>query len=305
MELLQLHYFRKVAKLEHMTKAAQELHIAQPALSKTISRLENELGVPLFDRKGRNIRLNDYGKTFLKKVDIALTALEAGQIEVQDLAGLERGRVSVATTTHKCFSDILGSFIASNPDVKLQITQASEKEKVQQLLNGEIDFCITFPPIEQTGIEGFSFPAEETLLAVPYSHRLANQSNINLSELANDPFICIKQGNPFRGMTDEFCRMAGFNPNIICEVDELSAIIHFLRTGIGVAFLPETLVDKVEASFRLLRIKNPVCQRTYQIAWQKDRYISLAGRKFREFFIQRFTESLKHSYTQRYDNHIK
>ena len=71
-ELLQLHYFLKVAKLEHMTKAAQELRIAQPALSKTIARLEEDLGVPLFDRKGRNIRLNSFGKVYLKKVEMAL-----------------------------------------------------------------------------------------------------------------------------------------------------------------------------------------------------------------------------------------
>lgn len=290
MELLQLQYFLKVAKLEHMTKAAQELRIAQPALSKTIARLEEDLGVPLFDRKGRNIRLNSFGKVYLKKVEMALTLLEDGRREVEDLAEIERGRVYLATTTHKCFSDVIGSFISLHPDVKLQITQASEKEKVQQLRNGEIDFCITFPPIEQTGIEGLSFLTEKILLAVPPTHRFANRSSIDLSEVADEPFICIKRGNPFRDMTDEFCQKAGFTPNIICEVDEHSAVGHFLRMGIGVAFMPETLIDKIETSFHLVHIDDPICQRTYQIAWLEGRYMSVAERKFRDFFVQSFTE---------------
>lgn len=293
MELLQLQYFRKVARLEHMTKAAQELHIAQPALSKTISRLEKELGVPLFDRKGRHISLNEYGKTFLHKVESALTTLEEGRMEVQDLAGMERGRISLATTSHKCFSEIIGSFIISNPDVKLQITQASEKEKVQQLRNGDIDFCITFPPIEETGIEGLSFPSEEILLAVPHTHRFANRKNITLRELSDDPFICIKQGNSFRNMTDEFFRTAGFNPNIMCEVDEHSAVIYFIRVGIGVGFLPETLIEKGEKLYHTLHIDQPVCQRTYQIAWLKGRYLSLAARNFRDFLVRDFTDLLR------------
>ncbi|MBD1380643.1 LysR family transcriptional regulator [Metabacillus arenae] len=289
MELLQLHYFRTVAKLEHMTKAAQELRIAQPALSKTIARLEEDLGVPLFDRHGRNIQLNSFGKAFLKKAEMALMLLEEGRREVEDLAGMERGRVFLATTTHKCFSDVIGSFITLHPDVRLQITQASGEEKVQQLQNGEIDLCITFPPIEQKGIEGLSFLTEEILLAVPHTHRFANRSNIDLSEAAGDPFICIKKGNPFREMTDEFCQLAGFTPNIICEVDEHSAIGHFIRLGIGVAFLPETLIEHFETSLHLVHINHPICQRTYQIAWLEGRYMSVAARKFREFVVQSFT----------------
>jgi DNA-binding transcriptional LysR family regulator len=93
LELLQFNYFQTVARLEHMTKAAEELHIAQPALSKTISRLESDLGVPLFDRHKRNIMLNAFGRIFLEQVEIALNALEEGKRRVVEEAGLEKGRV--------------------------------------------------------------------------------------------------------------------------------------------------------------------------------------------------------------------
>lgn len=288
-ELLQLHYFRRVAELEHMTKAANELHIAQPALSKTISRLEEDLGVPLFDRTGRQIRLNVFGKAFLKKVEAALQALEDGRKEIEDLAGLERGRVFVATTTHKCFSDAIGEFITRHPDARLHISQAPEPEKIEKLSKGELDLCITFPPITHPDIEGISFLTEEILLAVPRTHPFAGRSSVILKEAVNEPFICLKSENPFRAMTDEFCREAGFEPNIICEVDEHSAVAHFLRTGIGIAFLPETLLEKINPSFHVLHIEQPVCRRTYQIAWLKNRYLSGAAREFRDFIVQRFT----------------
>jgi len=288
MELLQLQYFRKVAELEHMTKAAEELHIAQPALSKTISRLEEDVGVPLFDRKGRQIRLNAYGKAFLRKVETALQALEDGQKEVEDMAGLERGRVYVATTTHKCFSDAIGDFIARRPGARLHISQASEAEKTEKLRRGELDLCITFPPIQLPDIEGAAFLTERIMLAVPLGHPFAGRGSIRLAEAAAEPFICIKPENPFREMTDEFCRQAGFAPNVVCEVDEHSAVGHFLSTGIGIAFLPETLLEKFDAPFHVLEIEEPECLRTYQIAWAKNRYLSAAAKEFRDFIVQRF-----------------
>lgn len=290
MELLQLQYFRTVARLEHMTKAAEELRIAQPALSQTIARLEADLGVPLFDRKGRSITLNMYGKAFLKKVEAALALLEEGRAEVADLAGMEGGRVFLSTTTHKCFTDVIGSFIPHHPKIKLQITQASTRDKIKQLRSGDIDFCITFPPLQEEGIDGVSFLTENIHIAVPLSHRLADRPSVNLSELADDPFICIYAANPFRQMTDAFCEQAGFVPNVVCEVDELSAVVHFLRTGIGVAFLPETLFEGQELGFRLIRLENPDCRRTYQIAWLKERYLSVAARTFRDYVVDYFQD---------------
>src|ERR671935_1288427 len=91
MDLLQLHYFRTVARLEHVTRAAEELRVAQPALSRTIARLEAELGVPLFDRLGRRLALNRFGAAFLVRVDRALGELEEARRELQDSAGLARG----------------------------------------------------------------------------------------------------------------------------------------------------------------------------------------------------------------------
>ncbi|GJM70035.1 hypothetical protein HMSSN036_22510 [Paenibacillus macerans] len=155
MELLQLQYFRTVARLEHMTKAAEEIRIAQPALSQTIARLEADLGVPLFDRNGRHIKLNGYGKAFLKKIEPALALIEEGRAEVADLAGLEGGRVFLSTTTHKCFTDVIGSFIFRHPKARLQITQVSTLDKIKQLRSGDIDFASPSLRCRKKALKGF------------------------------------------------------------------------------------------------------------------------------------------------------
>ena len=115
MELQQLRYFLTVARLEHMTRAAEELHITQPSLSITISRLEESLGVPLFDRYRRQIKLNEFGKAFLRRVERIFDELEEGKRELLDLAGLEHGTVSVASTSMGILKDLIDSFLTQYP----------------------------------------------------------------------------------------------------------------------------------------------------------------------------------------------
>ncbi|PLR76243.1 LysR family transcriptional regulator [Bacillus sp. V3-13] len=291
MELLQLKYFQTVARLEHMTKAAEELHIAQPALSKTIARLEKDVGVPLFDRQKRQIRLNAFGKIFLKQVEIALLALEEGQRQVLDQAGLERGRFFLATTNHKCDAEVVGSFLSLHPNINLRLTQIpTEEEKLKLLQNGEVDFCITSFPIAHAEIESIPFLTEEIFLAVPPTHAFVNRQSINLSEVANEPFIGLKEGNSFRELTNGFCREAGFEPTISCEVDEFAVISNFVQTGMGVAFLTGTAKEK-DPSLTLIPINQPFCQRSFRLIWLKNHYLSQAALTFRDFLIQYYIDA--------------
>jgi DNA-binding transcriptional LysR family regulator len=128
MDLLQLHYFQTVARLEHVTRAAEERRVAQPALSKTIARLEAELGVPLFDRRGRRVALNAGGRAFLRHVHRVFREVEDGRQELADLAGLARGTVTVAATTLRLLPDLLGAFLERHPGGKFLLTQASTAE---------------------------------------------------------------------------------------------------------------------------------------------------------------------------------
>ncbi|SDD83850.1 DNA-binding transcriptional regulator, LysR family [Paenibacillus sp. UNCCL117] len=289
MELLQLRYFRTVARMEHMTKAAQELLIAQPALSKTISRLEEDVGVPLFDRHGGRIRLNTFGKVFLDKVEKALALLEEGKKEVSELAGLEQGSIHLATSTLDRLSDALGEFLALHPEVNFKITQTSMEEMAQLVEAGGVDLCFTPLPIDRPDISTVSVLKEEVYLAVPQGHRLAGRKSIRLSELAEDPFIGYKEGFPFQKMNDLFFQEAGITPNFVCRVDEPAGIASLVRTGLGVALVGNC--GGPSSAMSLLRIESPVCQRNFQIIWHEKRYLSLAARRFRDFLIKYFAQA--------------
>ncbi|MEF2965753.1 LysR family transcriptional regulator [Paenibacillus sp. M1] len=291
MELLQLHYFRTVARLEHMTKAAEELQIAQPALSKTISRLEADLGVRLFDRHNRQIRLNTFGKAFLKKVDAALTALDEGRREVADLAGLARGSIAIATNSLHRLAEVVGAFRAMYPEVDIRILQVppAQGEEMNRLLEaGDVDLCFGASAMNRPGIcEQVAWEAE-VFLAVPSGHRLERESGIALTEAAGETFIEYKQGHPFRSDNEGFCRLAGIQRNVMYEVEDPESLKSLVIAGLGVAFMP---VDKRRAKdpqFTLLPIKSPSCRRRYFVSWVDKRYVSQAAEQFKQFLVTYF-----------------
>jgi DNA-binding transcriptional LysR family regulator len=291
MDLLQLRYFQTVARLEHVTKAARQLSIAQPSLSQTIARLEEELGVPLFDRKGREIRLNQFGAVFLQRVERIFGELEDARHEIADLAGMEHGRIALAVVIPQILPDLLRSFLADHPYVSFRLFHQHSSQTVQQQLEqGEIDLCITSPPIEQAGIGWTSLMKEEIYLMVPPDHRLADHTSIHLREVEHEPFVSLKPGNTMRDLTDNCCRQAGFVPRVAFEGDEPSTLRGLVTAGLGVAFISELVLRTVADPSVIvpLRIEEPRCDRIIGLAWRKEHYLSQAAQYFRDFVVQYF-----------------
>lgn len=289
MELLQLKYFQTVARLQHMTRAAHELSIAQPSLSQTIKRLETEIGVPLFDRKGRRIKLNSYGKLFLEKTEMALSILQEGRREVSDLAKVKQDRISLAVMRTPIIPDLLSKFREKHPLVRFRVKQISQTAIGRQLENGDIDVCIT--PYRQEGEDRFNrlkLMTDEIYLVVPKSHRLAGKTSVNLQDIAQEPFI-LKAGGAFRETTDAYCRIAGFQPDIAFEVDDSLSIRGLVREGLGVAFFSSlTLRTIKDSSIIPLRISQPHCFRTISLVWNEERYHSQIAVLFQQFVIRYF-----------------
>lgn len=290
MELLQLQYLLTTARHEHMTKAAEELCISQPALSKTIARLEEELGVPLFDRVNRQIRLNDFGKSFCAKVEKALALLEEARQEVKDMAGLERGSIAVATNSLRRLAGAVAAFRQRHPDVRFRIVQTApaDSEAMGRLLErGEVDVGFSATPLCRPGIGERTVLTAEVHLAVPSGHRLADRRRIALREAAEEPFIEYKEGHPFRAVNDAICERAGIRRRIVCEAEEPEAVDQLLRAGLGVALVPVCAGDG-QAEYPLLRLGEADNRRDYVTAWREGRYLSEAARAFMDFLDDYF-----------------
>lgn len=291
-ELLQLKYFQAVARLEHMTQAAEELGIAQPALSQTIARLEREVGVPLFERVGRGIRLNQFGKAYAQRVERIFLEIEQGQRELANIAGGTQGQVELALSvaTH-LLPDLLSAFRQDHPAIRFRLSQPDVTAIAQQLNRGTYDLCITSPPLRQSGVASISLLTEDIRLAVPTWHPFAHRSQIRLQEVAQEAFICLKPEHSLRQLTDSFCQQAGFRPQIVFESDGPSIVRGLIRAGLGIAFVPAlSWRGSVGPAVVEIPVEEPLCQRTIGLSWQTSRSLSRAAQQFREFVVHYFAQ---------------
>ncbi|WP_054940591.1 LysR family transcriptional regulator [Paenibacillus ihuae] len=295
MELLQLQYFLTVARLEHMTEAAHSLHVTQSSLSKTIGRLEADLGVPLFDRSGRSLRLNEFGISFLRRAERALFELEQGKQELRDLSSKEQSTLELAVTAASTLPNILRAFRNKQPNIHFHVQMLTTQEMVDRLLRGEVDFCLSSPSIEDEDIESIIVFNDPILVAVPKGHRLADRTSVTLAELRNEWFVGVKRGYGTRDLTDAVCKSSGFILNYVYEGDEPSRLVSLVEAEVGIAFIPGTARDS-RASLRYLEIEDPGMVREIALLWHKSRYISRAAHDFREVVLDYFaglSESIK------------
>lgn len=291
-DLLQLQYFRVVARVQHMTRAATELAISQPSLSKMIRRLEDELGIPLFEREGRAIRLNQFGHVWLEHVERLLNELDEGKRTLRDMAGLEAGDVKVVTASLSWLPDVLERFHTAYPSVRFQLVQRPLAEMLRLLETGTWDFGFLSIPLHQLGIVWQPLRTEEMGLIVPARHRLAERQQIALTEVANEAMIMETGGSGMRSLTDTFCSQAGFMPRIVYEIDDPSMIVAFVRANLGIAFAPallqRQLSDQGDQAVRFVRLSEPYCQHTFGMAWRAGHYLSQAARAFQHFVLTYF-----------------
>ncbi|GHC80421.1 LysR family transcriptional regulator [Streptomyces flavofungini] len=290
MDLLQLRYFQVVARYEHISRAAEELRVAQPSLSRTIARLEADLGSPLFDRQGRRIRLNQYGAIFLRHVDRALSELDDGRRALRDARDTGLGRVSVASETLLTITHVLGSFRATHPRADVRLFQSTADEMDRQLRAGEVDFCVASQPLTGADLESVELAREEVLLAVPRGHWLDGRESVTIPEIADEPFVTTRVGHWQRALLDRLFASEGLTPVLSCEGDEPGASQDMISAGLGIGLIPaisrqagtETVVPVA-----WVHLAVPDCHRVLTLVRNRDTYLSEAALKFREFITSR------------------
>ncbi|MGE8207166.1 LysR family transcriptional regulator [Heyndrickxia sp. NPDC080065] len=285
MEWHQIQYFQVVAKTQHITRAAEQLSISQPALSRAISKLEDDLGVQLFDRKGRNIKLNQYGKMFLNRVERSINEIEIGKQEIRDAIHPDHGTVSLAFLHSLGISfvpEIVSSFQNKFPDVKFCLNQAATQNVLEQIQMGEIDVALISDIQNFKEIIWKPLLTEELFLIVSIQHPLAKFDEVDLNEISEEPFIAFKNGYGMRTIIDNLCDQAGFSPKVVFEGEEIGTVAGLVAAKLGVSLVPDMKVlDK--AKVKLLRIKNPKCSRVIGIAWRQDRYLSPVTKRFIQY----------------------
>lgn len=291
MDIMHLRYFKTVADYEHITKAAEELHIAQPAVSKIIMGLEHELGVALFDRIGKKIVLNGNGKILLAYAERILQLMDGARNEILDRENKsDQGTVVLLSRVFSKFlPELVSGFKEAYPNIKLIIMQYTGNE--------EWDLCIdaSIKPLKNTHAQ--LLKKEELFLAIPKGHKFSGVKNIDLRELKDEAFISLRQGSSLYEVTKYYCNQAGFEPKIVLESDTPSTLRGIVPLGLGISFIPRIAwrgfcVDSVS----LAKIKKPHCVRYINLIMREKMYQSSAVRLFgayvMEFFQQMKTDMI-------------
>ncbi len=258
MEIQKLRYFQTVAKFQHMTKAAESICIAQPALTQAIKSLEGELGVPLFIKKGRNIVLTEFGKYLQNRLDSILPELDSIPKEIDQLNNRINKTVKLKImAASTLIINTIVKYRAKNPDIIFEFEQNDAKN--------DSDIIIYTNGASFEGNKTFvkrCVREEKIYLAVPSDSEYVNKDALDLSEVSKEEFIMFSNSRLFGVICNKFCSMAGFYPNVVFESDSPTAVQNIISTGTGVAFWPEYSWGKIKnKNVKLIPIANPVCKR--------------------------------------------
>ncbi|MER1959043.1 MAG: LysR family transcriptional regulator [Solibacillus sp.] len=292
MEMEQLQYFKTVATMQHMTRAAEVLAISQPALSKSIASIEQQLGVPLFSREGRSIYLNRFGELFLQSVDIILEEYERIREEFEDIIRPGSGEVSfgfIHTLGMEVVPELIAATTKQFPNMQFSLTQATSLNLLKRLEEGAIDLCLS-QKIESKviDIETEELFVEELFVIVPMTHPLAKQSAVKLEDVKNEPFIAIKKGNSLRHLVDELFLEAGIKLKTTFAAEEMHTVAGFVSAGMGISMIPNI---KGLDDYKVKRLKvDPPCYRSVGVSWAKNRYLPPAASEFKQYLVDYFNE---------------
>ncbi|WP_276352726.1 LysR family transcriptional regulator [Cohnella caldifontis] len=298
MEFRQLQYFVRVAKLQHVTKAAEELHVAQSAVSRQIHRLEEELGVQLFKQKGRNVQLTPVGQLFLRRAESLLTDLERAVTEIQEFLDPEVGEIRLGFP-HSLGIHLIPRAVAAfrklHPNVKFKFRQGSYPSLIRDVLEGEVDLAFISPfPEKYDQVAGEVVLTEELFAILPENHPLALEAAIDLSQLKDESFVLFSPGFSLRSLVWDACREAGFTPRIAFESEETDTIRGLVAAGMGVSLLPEMALYHTNSMMpAIVKLSRPHVTRTIGLIRRgKDKLPSVV-QMFHAFLLDYFKNEYK------------
>ncbi len=273
MDLLQLEYFVAVAKCEHMTQAALKLHISQPTLSQVIARLEKDLGVLLFDRHGKHLKLNENGKLLLERATFILSYIKNTESEFKKYAIDENNDIYIRMYGgHYIFSDLIKKFKDDYPYTRFHLL--SNEDAPQETLS--IGFINTWTD----SLNGVYLFDDEMRLLVSKKSPLANRSSVDLAELKTMDFINNTTGF-LKNITQPYCERAGFIPKFSYTAQNNTDVTMLIELDYGIAFWPKMALSEILTDhMAVVELRRPVCIRSMFLKFPEGRQLTVLEQTF-------------------------
>jgi LysR family hydrogen peroxide-inducible transcriptional activator len=271
MNLRDLKYLISVAKEQHFARAAEKSFVSQPTLSMQIKKLEDELGVQIFERSQKKFLITKIGEEIIKKAEIILREAE----EIKNLAQNSKdpfsGEIRIGafpTLASYFFPKVVGKISKKFPKLKLLLVEEKTETLLQKLKNGEIDAALIAIPCDDFGLEHQKIFEEDFLLAVSQNHELAKKKKIDKKEFRKKELMLLEDGHCLRDQALEACSMLGAFENQDFRASSLETLRQMVIAGVGITLIPEIAVKK-EDKISYLRIVNAP-KRRIGLYWRKS-----------------------------------
>jgi DNA-binding transcriptional LysR family regulator len=289
-----LRYFVEVARRQGFTRASESLHVTQPAISKAVKALEEELGTPLLLRERRRVQLTDAGRVVLERAQGVLDSLRVLQEEVVELAALRRGRLRIGVPPivgGAFFPPLLAEFHQAYPGIVLELREEGSRHIEALVTNRELDVGAVVLPTDERAFGTMPFARDQLCAVFHPGHPFARRRTLALRQLEGTPFVLYRPDFALHGHILEACRRSGFQPTVVGESSHWDFIVAMVAADIGVGLLPQTLCRQLDhRQVRSVRVTEPVIPWNVALIWRRDRHLppatrawlELAGRRLRD-----------------------
>jgi LysR family transcriptional regulator, hydrogen peroxide-inducible genes activator len=285
MELHQLRYFLSVARFGSFTRAAEHERISQPSLSQQIRKLEDELGIRLFDRLGRHIRLTTCGERFQEHARRVLSDLEDARRDVNAMLGLHTGPVFIGvipTVAPYILPQVLARCSKACPGITVNVVEDLTHALLKGVSEGELDLAILSLPVEAPELAAEPLMRDRMLLAVPKHHPLwRRRRRVTLDEVASERFLLLRDGHCFRDDVLQFCKRSRLDPHVVFEGGQFDTLVAMVAAGTGVTLLPEIARARYRhGDVGLIEFAPPQPTRTVGMVRAKGKFLTPAASAF-------------------------
>ncbi len=287
--LRQLRVFEAVAKHLSYSRAAEELHLTQPAVSMQIRQLEDVAGLPLFEQLGKKIHLTEAGKEFLHYSNSILQHLSEAETMLAEFKGMSgKLNISVASTASYFTPQLLAEFCQRHTQATVNLSVTNRETLLQRLSNNETDMAIMGRPPDALNVDATPFMENHLIIIAPVNHPLADERNIPLSRLAEETFLVREQGSGTRITMERFFAEKNIHLTTGTEMSTNEAIKQAVQAGMGLGILSLHTVSLELETVRLkvLDVQNFPIQRHWYVVHRKGKRLSNVAQAFKEFLLQ-------------------
>lgn len=288
MDLRQLNYFLEIAKLRNITKASESLHVSQPALSKMMKGLEEELGMPLIIRSNKTNDITDAGLIVMEYAQKMMLLVDEMSTTLTDMTNLSRGQIHIGIPPiigSLFFPKVLAKFHQKYPNVTITITEYGAARVAKSVEDGEFELGVAVLPIDEQHFNVYPIVDEEMKLLVHYDHPLALKKIVDIHDLKDEEFIFYSEEFALHQIVRNECIRHGFEPKILFKSSQWDFMSEMVAANLGVTALPDSICNRVmNQEIKIIKLR-PSIHWKLAVITKKDRYISFAARTLINFIL--------------------